>query len=93
MVFKAISNKISVIYCGSQFYWWRKLEYPDQENATDLQQKSLAKMDLYTGTCTKNKEAQIFCMYRMYKLKYIINLQYRYWYISIYLNYNMVQCT
>jgi plasmid rolling circle replication initiator protein Rep len=47
MVFKAISNKISVIYCGSQFYWWRKLEYPDQENATDLQQKSLAKMDLY----------------------------------------------
>jgi hypothetical protein len=34
MVFNATFNNISVISWGSQFYWWRKLEYP--EKTTDL---------------------------------------------------------
>ena len=33
MVFNATFNNISLIYCGSQFYWWRK-----QEKTTDLPQ-------------------------------------------------------
>jgi len=33
MLFNATFNNISVISCG-QFYWWRKLEYP--EKITDL---------------------------------------------------------
>jgi hypothetical protein len=33
MVFNATFNNISVIY-GGQFYWWRKLGYPDK--TTDL---------------------------------------------------------
>ena len=36
MVFNATFNNISVIYHGGQFYWWRKLEYP--EKTTDLSQ-------------------------------------------------------
>jgi len=35
MVFNATFNNISVIR-GGQFYWWRKLEYP--EKTTDLSQ-------------------------------------------------------
>jgi hypothetical protein len=35
MVFNATFNNISV-YRGSQFYWWRKPEYP--EKTTDLPQ-------------------------------------------------------
>ena len=35
MVFNATFNNISV-YCGCQFYWWRKPEQP--EKMTDLQQ-------------------------------------------------------
>ena len=34
MMFNATFNNISVIYHGGQFYWWRKLEYP--EKTTDL---------------------------------------------------------
>ena len=33
MVFNTTFNNIS-LYCGCKFYWWRKLEYP--ENPTDL---------------------------------------------------------
>jgi hypothetical protein len=36
MVFSATFNNISVIYLGSQFYWWRKPEYP--EKTTELSQ-------------------------------------------------------
>jgi hypothetical protein len=36
MVFNATFNNISVIYCGGQFYWWRKQE--DSEKTTDLSQ-------------------------------------------------------
>ena len=38
MVFNATFNNISVIqmYCGSQFYLWRKPEYP--EKTTNLSQ-------------------------------------------------------
>jgi len=35
MVFKATFNNIH-LYGGGQFYWWRKLEYP--EKTTDLSQ-------------------------------------------------------
>jgi hypothetical protein len=36
MVFNATFDNISVLYSGSQFYWWRKLEY--SEKTTDLSQ-------------------------------------------------------
>ena len=36
MVFNATFNNISVIYRGSQFYWWRKSECP--EKTIDLSQ-------------------------------------------------------
>jgi hypothetical protein len=36
MVFNATFNNNSVIYRGSQFYWWRRPEYP--EKTTDLSQ-------------------------------------------------------
>jgi len=36
MVFNATFNNISVIYRGSQFYWWKKREYP--EKTTNLSQ-------------------------------------------------------
>jgi len=36
MVIDATFNKISVIYRGGRFYWWRKSEYP--EKTTDLPQ-------------------------------------------------------
>ena len=36
MVLNATFNNISVIYHGSQFYWWRRPEYP--EKTTDLSQ-------------------------------------------------------
>jgi len=36
MVFNAAFNNISVIYRGSQFYWWRKPEFA--EKTTDLLQ-------------------------------------------------------
>jgi hypothetical protein len=35
MVFKATFNNISVL-SGGEFYWWRKLEYP--EKTTDMSQ-------------------------------------------------------
>ena len=34
MVFNATFSNIAVINCGSEFYWWRKQEYP--ENTTNL---------------------------------------------------------
>ena len=36
MVYNATFNNISAtnVHCGSQFYWWRKPEYP--EKTTDL---------------------------------------------------------
>jgi hypothetical protein len=30
MVCNTTFNNISVIYLGGQFYWWRKLEYPER---------------------------------------------------------------
>jgi hypothetical protein len=30
MVCNTTFNNISVIYLGGQFYWWRKLEYPEK---------------------------------------------------------------
>jgi hypothetical protein len=36
MVFNDTFNNISVIYRSSQFYWWRKPEYP--EKTTDMSQ-------------------------------------------------------
>ena len=38
MVFNAIFNNISItcVYRGGQFYWWRKLEYP--EKTTNMSQ-------------------------------------------------------
>ena len=38
MVFNATFSNISAI-CSSQFYWWRKLEYP--EKTTDLSQVTM----------------------------------------------------
>jgi hypothetical protein len=35
-VFNATFNNILIKYRGGQFYWWRKLEYP--EKTTDLPQ-------------------------------------------------------
>jgi hypothetical protein len=31
MLFNATFNYIR-LYCGSQFYWWKKTEYPDKTN-------------------------------------------------------------
>ena len=36
VAFNATFNDISVILWGGQFYWWRKVEYP--EKTTDLSQ-------------------------------------------------------
>ena len=36
VLFNDTFNNISVIYRGGQFYWWRKLKYP--EKTTDLPQ-------------------------------------------------------
>jgi hypothetical protein len=50
MVFNAtLIKNISDIYRGSQFYWWRKPEYP--QKTTDLSQVTdkLYRMMLYTS--------------------------------------------
>jgi hypothetical protein len=55
MVFNATFNNISVIYCGSQFYWWRKPE--DLEKTTDLSQATdkLYHIILYTSPWSRFK--------------------------------------
>jgi hypothetical protein len=53
MVFIATFNNIADIYCGGQFSWWRKSEYPVKN--TDLSQvtdKTLSHIVVVVGLAT-----------------------------------------